>query len=130
MDLFNLELTDAEKAKYAQLRSQINIGRAVLHHRLECQLSQAELAAAAETTQARVSEVEAMKGDPKLSTLGRIARALGCMVDIVPLPKPEITTVLPGYRALQQTALTAEAFGNAVTLPMPTATLGRAEAYG
>ena len=89
MDLFDLELTKEEREELANLRSQINVARAVLHHRLEHQLNQTELAKLAKTTQARVSDVEAMKGDPKLSTLARIALALGCMIDMVPIPLPE-----------------------------------------
>lgn len=92
MDLLKLDLANAGRGADA-LRSQVNIARAVLHHRLENDLSQADLARKAQTTQARVSEVEAMKGDPKLSTLSRIAASVGCMIDMVPIAPPsELTT--------------------------------------
>ena len=86
MDLFELNITDAERAEIEALRSQNNVARATLWHRIDKGLTQTELAKLAETTQARVSEIEALKGDPKLSTLARVARALGCMIDMVPLP--------------------------------------------
>jgi transcriptional regulator with XRE-family HTH domain len=65
------------------LISQRAIARSALRNRLDAGLTQAQLAQRARTTQARVSEIEALKGDPKLSTLARVAHALGFMIDMV-----------------------------------------------
>lgn len=106
MDLLELNLTDAERAEAEKFRSQLNVARATFSFRIDNGLTQAELARLAETTQARVSDVEAMKGDPKLSTLARIARALGCMIDMVPMTAP---VTPPGYSAVSSRDLTVKA---------------------
>jgi transcriptional regulator with XRE-family HTH domain len=109
MDLLELNLTAAERAEIDRLRSQINVARAALRYRLDNGLTQAELAALAQTTQARVSEVEAMKGDPKLSTLARIALALGCMIDMVPVPAAPATQSAGGFSAVASQDVTVRA---------------------
>ncbi|NUV56670.1 helix-turn-helix transcriptional regulator [Streptomyces coelicolor] len=45
-------------------------------------LSQSTVAERMETTQSAVSELEAAGTDPRLSTLQRYARAIGCRVDV------------------------------------------------
>lgn len=130
MDLFKRNVTVEEQRELDALRSQINIARRTLDQRLENGLNQTELARLAGTTQARVSEIEAMKGDPRLSTLGRVALALGCMIDMVPIA-PEVTTTPKGYSALASNDWQVSAPGNggnwggtAVALPV------RVEQYG
>lgn len=99
MSLFDFEDTNAkQRAESIEVLHAANIARAVLHYRLDAGLNQGELAKLARTTQARVSEIEALKGDPKLSTLGRVASALGCMIDMVPIAAAA-STMLVGYTA-------------------------------
>jgi len=74
----------AEQAKIEELRSKLNVSRAVLHARISQGLSQDALGRMAGTKQSRFSEIESMGGNPRLDTLDRIARALGLMVDLVP----------------------------------------------
>jgi transcriptional regulator with XRE-family HTH domain len=100
MDLLNLKVTESEQLELDALLSQNNIARQTLHFRLENGLTQAELAQIAQTTQARVSEIESLKGDPRLSTLGRIARALGCMIDMVPISPASTAATAGVYRTV------------------------------
>ncbi|HWE55809.1 MAG TPA: helix-turn-helix transcriptional regulator [Acidimicrobiales bacterium] len=51
-------------------------------HRHECGLSQAAVAEAMETSQSAVSDLEGGTTDPRLSTLQRYTRALGCRLRI------------------------------------------------
>jgi len=67
-----------------QRRSLQNVSRAIIDTRIGLGLSQEELGRRAGTKQSRVSEIEAMKGNPRFDTLDRIARALDLMVDLVP----------------------------------------------
>jgi transcriptional regulator with XRE-family HTH domain len=50
-------------------------------------LSQAELADRADTGQAALSRIEGGEQDPRLSTLARIAGALGCELEIRLAPR-------------------------------------------
>lgn len=120
MDLFNRRNTDAQQAEIDDLRSQINIARATLHHRLDRQFSQAYLGSLAHTTQARVSEIEGMKGDPRLSTLGRVALALGCMIDMVPILAASASSMPPAYTTVSSVDARFVANGSASHhLPAP-----------
>ena len=84
MDLLRPEYTDQERARLAELESYLNISRAVLRNRLDQGLSQDELGKAAGTKQSRISELEAMRANPRLDTLDRIARVLGLAVGLIP----------------------------------------------
>ncbi len=76
--------TPAERDLIKGMRSRINIARAVLKARLDDGLTQDELGKAAGTKQSRVSEIEAMKGNPRFDTLDRIAGVLGLAITLVP----------------------------------------------
>lgn len=76
--------TPKDRDRFEKLRSRINVARAILAARVERGLTQGELGKVAGTKQSRVSEIEAMKGNPRLETLDRIARPLGLMVTLVP----------------------------------------------
>jgi transcriptional regulator with XRE-family HTH domain len=97
MNLFDFsETTPKQRAEAAETLHAANVARAIFHRRLDAGWSQGHLAALARTTQARVSEIESLKGDPKLSTLGRVAFALGCMIDVIPIA-PMAATAPVGY---------------------------------
>jgi DNA-binding XRE family transcriptional regulator len=53
-------------------------------HRIKCGLTQRQVAAEMETTQSAVSELERTGGNPKLFTLLRYSRAVGCQLHLVP----------------------------------------------
>ncbi|MEK7544066.1 MAG: helix-turn-helix transcriptional regulator [Patescibacteria group bacterium] len=53
------------------------VSKAVIERRLAKKLSQRDLAKRVKTSQAAISRVEAMSGNPSLSFLKRIAAALG-----------------------------------------------------
>lgn len=53
------------------------VSKAVIERRLAKKLSQRDLALRVKTSQAAISRVEAMSGNPSLSLLKRIAAALG-----------------------------------------------------
>lgn len=67
-----------------ELRSRINVARAVLSTRTARRLTQAQLAQLVGTKQARISEVESLEGNVRFDTLDRIARALGLEVRLTP----------------------------------------------
>lgn len=116
MDLFRRNVTEAQQRELDALRSQINVARATLLARIDSDMSQEDLAKRAGTTQARVSEIEAMKGDPKLSTLGRIALALGYMIDMVPIPASNnVSPTISGFA--HQIVVGAGSFVAAGSLP-------------
>lgn len=97
MTLFHFSDAPEDREAAAEALHAANIARAVFRHRLDAGMSQGELAKIAQTTQARVSELEALKGDPKLSTLGRVAYALGCMIDMVPIASVPVTRTSAGF---------------------------------
>lgn len=82
--------------------SQRAIARSTLRLRLDAGWTQAEVAKLARTTQARVSEVEALKGDPKLSTIARIAFALGYIIDMVPIETERAALHMPKKKATKK----------------------------
>jgi transcriptional regulator with XRE-family HTH domain len=73
------------------MESALNVARAVMFERVAQGMTQAELGTAAGTKQSRISQVEAMKGNPRFDTLDRIAQALGLAVALVP-KRPIITS--------------------------------------
>jgi transcriptional regulator with XRE-family HTH domain len=80
-----LEYRPEDRQKYERLRSFINVSRRILHKRWELGLSQDTLGRAAGTKQSKISELEMMKGNPRLRTLDNIARELGLVIDLIPL---------------------------------------------
>jgi transcriptional regulator with XRE-family HTH domain len=82
MDLLEQFYRPTEAAE--EVRSRANIARALMDARLNLGLTQAKVGELAGTKQSRVSEIESFKGNPRLSTLDRIARAVGLMVTLVP----------------------------------------------
>lgn len=92
MGLLDPEYSPAQLAARDQIVSHINVARMVLSTRLDLGLTQEELGRAAGTKQSRISEIEALKGNPRFDTLDRIAKVLGLMIALVPrgeaLPTP------------------------------------------
>lgn len=58
------------------------ISRAIIEKRLTKKMTQKELAKRVKTTQAVISRIEGMSGNPTVSLLSRIARALGTEVKV------------------------------------------------
>ena len=83
-ELFDADYGAEEQEEFERQRSALNVARAVLNARLSVGWSQETLGKKAGTKQARVSELESVKGNPRLDTLDRVARELGLMVDLVP----------------------------------------------
>lgn len=66
----------------------MNLGTQLRSHRERLQLSQADLAARAETTQATVSRIEVGAiPDPGVALVGRLAKALGLTIDVLVSPQ-------------------------------------------
>lgn len=62
----------------------MNLGTQLRSHRERMNLSQADLAARAETTQATVSRIEVGAiPDPGVALVGRLAKALGLTIDML-----------------------------------------------
>lgn len=74
----------AADAARDEILSHINVARMILSTRLDQGLTQEELGRAAGTKQSRISEIEALKGNPRFDTLDRIAKVLGLMIALVP----------------------------------------------
>jgi transcriptional regulator with XRE-family HTH domain len=87
-------------------RSRHNVARAIIDARVDLGLSQDELGRRAGTKQSRVSEIEAMKGNPRFDTLDRISRMLGLMIDLVPR-RP-----VPAFQASVATSVQTSASGS------------------
>lgn len=85
MDLLRPRYTDQHREIADRLRSRLNIAGSLLDARMALGLTQEEVGRLAGTKQSRVSEIEAMKGNPTLDTLDRIGRAVGLALDYVPL---------------------------------------------
>ena len=79
----------ARRETERDVRSFANIARAVLRERLDRKWSQARLAKRARTTQCRISQIEALSGNPRLATLNRVLNALDMEILVVPsTPEP------------------------------------------
>lgn len=76
--------TQSELAEMEVLQAKVNVARALLRRRIVLGLTQYEVAARAGTKQSRVSELEAMKGNPRFDTLDRVSRALDLVIDLLP----------------------------------------------
>lgn len=72
----------AVQAGYDGEKRAIELGRAVRRLREEAEMTQAELATLAGTSQAAVSRLEAGEHMPTIGVLDRLAAALGAQVDI------------------------------------------------
>lgn len=84
MELLSANYTAEHRELADKLRSRLNIAGSLLDARAALGLSQDELGRLAGTKQSRVSEIEAMKGNPRLDTLDRIAGVIGLAIDLVP----------------------------------------------
>lgn len=91
MGLLDPRYTIREQDQLDQMRSSLNVAQAILRERLALGLTQEELGKTAGTKQSRVSEIEAMKGNPRFDTLDRIAYALGLMI-VLQAREPVTTT--------------------------------------
>lgn len=67
-----------------RLRSRFTVARLIAQSRRKRGWSQEVLAEAAGTTQARISEIEGIHGNPRFDTIERVTRALGVQLTIVP----------------------------------------------
>lgn len=69
------------KKAWEETEVEYQIAKQLIEKRLVRNLSQRQLAKKVETSQAAISRVEGMKGNPSLSFLKRIASALGTEVN-------------------------------------------------
>jgi predicted XRE-type DNA-binding protein len=77
------QLPDPEfEAAYEDARIRSHLLKKLVERRKVRGLSQAQIAARMETTQSAVSDLENGATDPRLSTLQRYSRAIGCVLDI------------------------------------------------
>lgn len=105
MSLLDFGWTADDEAQSRSLESRVNISKAIIGGRMDRGLTQAQLAEAAQTTQPRISAIEALDGNPRLDTLERIASALQMCVDFVPrkCAVPPVVEV-DGYRIVTSKA--------------------------
>ncbi|OWA25181.1 helix-turn-helix domain-containing protein [Streptomyces sp. CS057] len=84
LDLFiEEELSHPEfEAALEDARGRSSLLRRMIARRKARKISQATVAERMETTQSAVSELESGGTDPRLSTLQRYARAIGCRLDV------------------------------------------------
>jgi len=76
-------LADPEfRAAYEDAKARSDLLRRFVARRKVRSISQAAVAAQMGTTQSAVSDLEAGSTDPRLSTLQRYARAIGCRLDV------------------------------------------------
>ncbi len=106
MSLLEPRYSRADQERLEALRSRINVARALLAARVANGLTQEELGKAAGTKQSRVSEIEAMKGNPRFDTLDRIARAANLMVAL--LPRTSHSILPEGYHAVYTVTTSCE----------------------
>ncbi|MFD7062735.1 helix-turn-helix domain-containing protein [Streptomyces sp. NPDC059906] len=77
------ELANPEfEAAFEDARSRSSLLRRMVTRRKARRISQATVAERMETTQSAVSELESGSTDPRLSTMQRYARAIGCRLDV------------------------------------------------
>jgi ribosome-binding protein aMBF1 (putative translation factor) len=84
MELFERSYTQAERDLAAALLSRSSIARAVIDYRITRGWSQESLAQSAGTKQSRISEIECLRGNPRLDTLDKVATALGLYLTMLP----------------------------------------------
>ena len=87
--LYTFEEDLAERLKNPEFRkaweeseAEYQLAKKLIEVRLEKKLSQRDLAQKVHTSQAAISRIEAMRGNPSLSLLKRIAQALGTSIKI------------------------------------------------
>ncbi|MFI9391955.1 helix-turn-helix domain-containing protein [Streptomyces bauhiniae] len=82
-ELIGEELAHPEfEAAFEDARSRSSLLRRMVGRRKARKISQAAVAERMETTQSAVSELESGGTDPRLSTMQRYARAIGCRLDV------------------------------------------------
>jgi transcriptional regulator with XRE-family HTH domain len=81
----NIGYRPEDRDRYERLLSFFNVSKRILKRRTELGLSQDTLGRMAGSKQAKISEIELMKGNPRFQTLDRIARELGLVIDLVPI---------------------------------------------
>lgn len=67
---------------WEETEAEYQLAKKLIEARLRNKLSQRELAKQIHTSQAAISRIEAMRGNPSLALLKRIAQALGTRVQI------------------------------------------------
>ena len=72
----------ALREEYDRLGPRYAVIREIVKHRSRAKMTQAELAAKMGVTQGVVSRLESGEHSPKLETLNKAAKALGCRVDV------------------------------------------------
>jgi len=83
-DFLAEELQDPEfRGAYEDALARSALLRALVSRRGECRINQAKVAALMGTTQSAVSDLERGATDPRLSTLQRFARAVGCRLRLL-----------------------------------------------
>ena len=95
MGLLDPRYTESELLELEKIQSHINVARAVLETRISKGMTQEEVGRAAGTKQSRISEIEALKGNPRFDTLDRVARVLGLMIALVPRGEPIPSRIEP-----------------------------------
>lgn len=70
------------KKEWENSEAEYQLSRKLIEARLKNNLSQRDLAKKVHTSQAAISRIEAMHGNPSLSLLKRIAQALGTKIQI------------------------------------------------
>ena len=73
---------DKFKKEWEKSELEYQLARELIKKRLEKGLSQRELANLAQTSQAKISQLESMKANPSLSFLKKLATALNMRVEI------------------------------------------------
>ena len=77
-------LSDTEtRAEYGALAPEYELARQIIEARLDCNLTQDELATRAGLKQTVVARLESGAGNPTFGTLKRVAGALGKKVELV-----------------------------------------------
>lgn len=77
-DYLNKQLEDPEfAAEYEQLRPEYEAIQAIIAARLECNMTQKELAEKTGIRQSNISRIESGTSSPTIDTLSRIAAGLG-----------------------------------------------------
>ena len=84
LGLLNFDFDKSERDEIEDLQSRISVARALLLERVRKGFTQEELGKAAGSKQSRISEIEALRGNPRFDTLDKIARVLGLMITLVP----------------------------------------------
>ncbi len=93
----------------AERRRASSLGTNLALAREAAQLTQADLATRAGTSRATIAQIESGEGDPRLSTIGAIAEALGIGTFVLLLGKPDVERLAALIENRQQLAADAPA---------------------